>query len=68
MKKKTALIAVAWDNTESAFDVVRAYYKRICDYMSFQDQGEVIGKGCGTQEMTERSKYMSEAYKLGKSI
>ncbi len=68
MKKKTALITVAWDNTDSAFDVVKAYYHRICEYMSFQDQGMVIGKGCGTPEVTRRSEYMKKAYQLGKSI
>ncbi len=68
MRKKTALITVAWDNTDSAFDAVKAYYHQICEYMSFQDQGMVIGKGCGTPDMTKRSKYMNEAYQLGKSM
>lgn len=68
MHKKTALITVAWDNSDSAFDIVKAYYKRICEYMSFKDQGMVIGKGCGTPETTKRSKYMDEAYRLGKNI
>ena len=68
MKKKTALLTVAWDNTDSAFDLVKAYYGRICAYMSFQDQGMVIGKGCGTPEMTRSSVFMKEAYQLGRSI
>lgn len=68
MRKKTALITVAWDNTDSAFDVVRAYYHKICEYMNFQDQGMVIGKGCGTPEMTKHSRYMNEARQLGKSL
>ena len=68
MSKKTALITVAWDSTDSAFDVVKAYYKRICEYMHFEDQGAVIGKGCGTPEMTGCSKYMNEAYQLGKNM
>lgn len=68
MRKKTSLIAVAWDNTDAAFEVVRAYYRRICEYMDFQDQGEVIGKGCGTPSMTKRSRYMEEAYRLGRRI
>ena len=68
MQKKTALITVAWDNTDSAFDVVKAYYRRICEYMDFQDQGMVIGKGCGTPDMTRHSKYMKEAYELSKAI
>jgi len=68
MHKKTALIAVAWDDTDSAFDVVKAYYRTICDYMQFQDQGMVIGKGCGTPGMTGNSRYPEEAYQLGKSL
>lgn len=68
MRKKTVLITVAWDNTDSAFDVVKAYYRRICEYMHFKDQGMVIGKGCGTPEMTRRSVYLKEAYQLGKKL
>ena len=68
MHKKTALITVAWDNTDSAFDVVKAYYKRICEYMEFRDHGKVIGKGCGTPSMTKNSRYMKQAYELGKSV
>lgn len=68
MHKKTALLTVAWDNTDSAFDVVIAYYRRICEYMQFQDQGMVIGKGCGTPSMTARSRYMKDAYALGAKL
>ena len=68
MRKKTVLIAVAWDNTDSAFDIVKSYYQKICAYMSFENLGMVIGKGCGTPDMTGRSKYVNEAYQLGKSL
>ena len=68
MHKKTSLLTVAWDNTDSAFEIVRAYYKRICEYMQFENKGEVIGKGCGTPEMTKRSIYPNQAYQLGKSV
>ena len=68
MRKKAVLISVAWDNSDSAFDVVTAYYRRICQYMDFQNQGMIIGKGCGTPDMTKRSRYMKEAYQLGKSL
>ena len=64
MRKNAALITVAWDNTDSA----NAYYRRICDYMEFRDLGMVIGKGCGTPAMTRRSKYMKEAYELGRKL
>lgn len=68
MHKKTVLLTVAWDNTDEAFEVVQAYYRRICSYMAFQDQGSVIGKGCGTPVMTKRSRYPQEAFELGLSL
>lgn len=68
MHKKTVLLTVAWDNTDSAFEVVTAYYHKICDYMQFQDCGTVIGKGCGTPEMTKASGYPEEAHRLGSSL
>ena len=68
MHKKTVLLAVAWDNTSTVFKVTKAYYETICDYMQFRDCGSIFGGGCGTPEMTRRTKYPEEAYKLGKSI
>ena len=35
MRKKAALLAVAWDNTDTVFKVTRAYYETIYDYMHF---------------------------------
>ena len=68
MHKKTALLAVAWDNTNTVFKVTKAYYETICDYMQFKDCGVILGGGCGTPEMTRRSKYPDEVYRLGKSL
>ena len=68
MHKKAALLTVAWDNTDKAFEIVVAYYHRLCEYMQFQDCGMVIGKGCGTVDMTKRSKYPQEAFELGKRV
>ena len=68
MHKKTALISAAWDSTDTVFAVVDAYYKQLGSYMDFLDQGTVLGKGCGTPEMTRRSRYMKDAYELGKRL
>ena len=68
MHKKTILLAVAWDNTPTVFKVTKAYYETICDYMQFTDCGMILGGGCGTPDMTKRSKYPKEAYELGRSI
>lgn len=67
-RKKTALIGAAWDNTNGVFEIVTAYYHKLCDYMSFRDQGVIEGRGCGTPGMTRSSKYMNVAYELGKKL
>ena len=68
MRKKTAMIGAAWDNTDGVFEVVTAYYRKLCDYMAFRDQGIIEGKGCGTVGMTRRSRAMKEAYQLGRGL
>ena len=68
MRKKAALLAVAWDDTDTVFTVVEAYYRRICEYMEFEDVGTVFGKGCGTPSMTKSSGFVEKAYELGKAI
>ena len=68
MRKKTALISAAWDSTDTVFAVVDAYYRQLCNYMDFQDQGTILGKGCGTPDMTSRSQYMKDAYSLGQTV
>ena len=68
MRKKAALISVAWDDTDTVFAVTEAYYRQLCSYMDFSNQGTVLGRGCGTPEMTRRSKYMKVSYDLGKGL
>lgn len=68
MHKKTAMIGAAWDNTDGVFEVVTAYYRKLCDYMDFQDQGIIEGRGCSSVSMTRSSKYMKAAYELGRSL
>lgn len=68
MHKKTALLAVAWDDSDTVFEVTEAYYRRICEYMQFTNCGTVFGKGCGTPSMTAESIYPKAAYELGLKI
>ena len=68
MRMKTALISAAWDSTDTVFAVVEAYYKQLCSYMYFQDQGTVLGKGCGAPAMTSKTRYMKDAYELGRNL
>ena len=52
-----------------SLDVAKVdYYKRLCDYMHFENCGSILGKGCGTLDMTKESHYPGAAYELGKSF
>ena len=68
LHKKTAFLTVAWDDTDTVFDIPKAYYRQICSYMEFEDCGTVLGRGCGTPSMTRASQYPKQAYELGKSL
>lgn len=65
---KTALIVAAYDREEDTMHSLVTHYRKLCDYMTFQDQGMVLGYGCGTPSMTAHSVSMQEAYELGRSL
>ena len=65
---KSALIAAAWNADGWTFEALTAHYQTLVRYLNFQDMGTVLGRGCGTPAMTARSRYMAEAYELGKSV
>ena len=65
---KSALLTVAWNADDWTFDALTAHYKTLVRYINFEDRGMVLGYGCGTPEMTRRSKYPEQAYMLGKSL
>lgn len=64
----SALISVAWNADSWTFDALSAHYGTLVRYLGFRDMGTVLGKGCGTPSMTERSIYPKEAYLLGKKL
>jgi len=68
MAKKTVLLTVAADADDDAFAVTIAYYRKLCAYLNFTDLGMVVGKGCGTPELTAASPYPGKAYELGSSL
>lgn len=63
---KTALIVAAWDSNDWTMRDIKAHYETLCRYLNFQSQGEILGVGCGTVEMTKRTRFPQEAYALGK--
>lgn len=65
---KSALLTVAWNNDDWTFEALEAHYHTLVRYLNFEDQGMVLGKGCGSPSMTRNSGYPEQAYKLGKSV
>lgn len=67
-RMKSALLTAAWNSDGWTFDALEAYYKTLVHYLNLKDMGTVLGKGCGTPSMTQRSKYPEQAYELGKKL
>ena len=65
---KSALLTVAWNADDWTFDALTAHYRTLVRYINFEDRGMVLGYGCGTPLMTKRSRYVEEAYRLGKDL
>lgn len=65
---KSALLSVAWNNDDWTFDALKAQYHTLVRYLNFDDQGDVLGGGCGSPAMTKRSTYMKQAYELGRNV
>ena len=65
---KSALLTVAWNDNDWTFDALSAHYKTLVRYINLEDRGAVYGYGCGTPAMTGRSRYMREAYLVGKNM
>ena len=65
---KSALLSVAWNADNWTFDALESHYKTLVRYLNLDDQGMILGYGCGTPSMTLRSPFMEKAYQLGKSI
>ena len=65
---KSALLAVAWNADDWTFEALAAHYRTLVRYLQMDDCGMVLGRGCGTPEMTRRSEAVKEAYGLGRGL
>lgn len=65
---KTALIVAAWDSNSWTMQDIKTHYETLCRYLHFQNQGEILGVGCGTVQMTKRTPFPQKAYDMGKRI
>ena len=67
-KMKSALLAVAWNSDNWTFDSLESHYRTLVRYLHFDDQGMVLGRGCGSPGMTRNTEYPEKAYELGRSL
>ena len=65
---KSALLSVAWNADGWTFEALEAHYHTLVRYLNFQDQGMVLGRGCGTPSMTRSSIYPGQARQLGRNL
>ena len=65
---RSALLAVAWNNDDWTFEALMAHYRTLTRYLNLTDMGVVLGYGCGTPGMTQRSPYPRQAYELGRAL
>ena len=65
---KSALLTVAWNADNWTFDALEAHYDTLVRYLHFDDCGRVLGGGCGTPSSTSRSRFMRQAYDLGRGL
>ena len=64
----SALLSAAWNTDDWIFASLEDHYKTLVRYLNLQDRGMVLGRGCGTVDMTRRSVYPDQAYQLGRSL
>ena len=65
---KSALLTVAWNSDDWTFDALEAHYKTLVQYLNLKDMGMILGIGCGTPEMTKKSKFPKLAYEMGRNL
>lgn len=66
--KKSILIATAWNSDSWTMQALDQYYQTLVRYMRWQNLGAIYAVGCGYRDAVERSKFVDQALKLGKSI
>ena len=65
---QSAMIAAAWNSDGWTFEALESHYRTLVRYLNLTDRGAVWGRGCGTPGMTRQSRYMQQAYELGRSL
>ena len=65
---KMALIVAANNPNPHIMDGIVMNYLSIANFLGVQNAGMVLGAGCGTPEITQKSEFPKLAYELGESL
>lgn len=67
-KKDVILLSTAWDDRKIVMKPIQVELEAICNYFGWNIKGKVLALGCGEPEDIAKTKYLDEAYNLGKNI
>ncbi len=66
--KKSILMATAWNSSGWTFDALVEHYEAMVNFHKWDNQGIILGYGCGYRSAIEGSEFPEQAFKLGQSI
>ena len=66
--KKSMLISTAYNSADWTFQALAAHYDTLVRYMNWTDAGQVLGVGCGSRSLAERSEFGEMARKIGANL
>lgn len=64
---KAALITASYDNNDWTMGALVYHYQTLCRYLYLDNQGMILGVGCGSVQMTENTEFPQMAYEFGKA-
>jgi len=67
-RKKSMLMATAWNSANITFNSLQEHYDTLVRYMEWQDVGRVLGYGCGSRSAIEGSEFPEQAFAIGKNL
>jgi len=67
-RKKSALLIACGSNDNWMLEAIEAYYKKLTNYMEWQDVGKVLAKGCLDKAAIEKTNFPQAAYEIGKKL
>jgi multimeric flavodoxin WrbA len=66
--KKSAILVACAGKESWSLEAIEAYYKKLTNYMEWQDTGRVMATGCPDRAAIEKTNFPQAAYDLGKKL